>query len=182
MGYGISNPLTYCDIEQIDADLVKQFKLKERWPVDMHFSSFISLHSQSEEEALDWFFSIIEKYAASSMPTDKSDIPFSEPLICLMTDIRKRPNMYFGNSTPSHIFTYLLGASWAEKDNNQEPIITNSLINFQSWVEKRYPYSKNCPWHKTYETSNPNVDNYPVEVFFNDFDLFLNGHSPDKDV
>ena len=95
--------------------------------------------------------------------------------------IRKRPGMYFGNdAAASHIWSLISGCRWAEINETGEPGKACAFqIQFQSWVEERFPFSKGIPWYRTFYFVSVSSSDWSLKTFFDHFDLFQAGERPD---
>jgi hypothetical protein len=95
--------------------------------------------------------------------------------------IRKRPRLYFWNdASASHIWSLISGRHWAAIDATGEPGKACAFrIQFQSWVEERFPFSKGIPWHRTFYILSVESSECSLRTFFDHFDLFQAGERPD---
>ena len=95
--------------------------------------------------------------------------------------IRNRAGMYFGNDVAaSHIWSMISGCRWAEIDETGEPGKACAFqIQFQSWVEERFPFSRGIPWHRTFYFVLVSSSGWSLKTFFNHLDLFQAGERPD---
>jgi hypothetical protein len=147
------------------------------------YASFCVLLTDTEEDALKLFFEFrklaskdiaeLEPATTISQETRLSIVEFLK-----MDAIRKRPAMYFSND-------YWLPQMWAmcngyvvaEQDIGKESSDARTLLAFERWIWERYPFAEGKNWGKLFQFLAMGVLLGSLELFYDEFELFLDGGS-----
>lgn len=149
------------------------------------FARFCSLLTQSEENALKLFFEFrkLSKKDLASLkepPQDPSEMTMSLLEFLKLDVVRTRPVMYFGSDEcVTRLWAMTKGYTDAEDDIG----ISNSadaqaLKAFDEWISERFPFAQGANWGKLFHFLALCRNSKGYELFFDNFDLFLEGGSP----
>ena len=172
--------------EELDNDaftdaVKKDYGVQGAWPLNVATTGFL-VAAEGTEGALSKYLAYRERLA---IPTDEQPLSHTGndlfEILSSKDAIRKRPGMYFGNdAAASHIWSLISGCRWAEIDETGEPGKACAFqIQFQSWVEERFPFSKGIPWHRTFYFVSVSSSDWSLKTFFDHFDLFQAGERSD---
>lgn len=91
----------------------------------------------------------------------------------LIRDIQKRPAMYLGQPSISHLYTFLAGYFFArrhlgEAETDQE----KHFSNFQTWIQQKFRITSSQSWGKIILFFSQD-ENQALEYFFELFGEYL---------
>jgi hypothetical protein len=113
-------------------------------------------------------------------PTPMPAAPTTErepTLFGLLSLVRDRPGMWFGNARVDNAWALVSGYLTAERDHGIASDASVTMSGFQDWVDARYPFGCGLPWLRTFRLLiGPTSE---VERFHEHLDLFLKGTRPD---
>jgi hypothetical protein len=90
----------------------------------------------------------------------------------LIRNIRKRPAMYLGQPSISHLRTFLAGYFFARHQLGQpETEQEKHFSNFQTWVQQRFKVTTNQSWDKIILFFSQD-EQKALELFFELFDEY----------
>lgn len=185
MGYGYLLQTEYFDERYFAAMVQEDYHLTDQLPSNCCPSGFLkAMHG--EEKALYLYldyqrrlaFPLEEKAPADNVVTFEWN-PFDA--MKPGEGMRKRPGMYFGNEfSAAHLWSFLSGNRWRELDTGKThgPVGT-FMREFQQWFEARHPFGKDIPWHRTMLFLVMECPQQSWDEFFECYDLFSEGKSPD---
>ena len=169
------------DNDAFTAAVKEDYGVQGSWPFNVVTTGFL-VAAEGKKGALPKYLEYRERLAK---PTDEQrESRAAHDLLEILSSkdsIRKRPGMYLGNdAAASHMWSLISGCRWAEIYETGEPGKACAFqIQFQSWVEERFPFSRGIPWCRTFYFVSLSCSDRSLKTFFDHFDLFRSGERPD---
>lgn len=183
IGYGFQATLACEDMDEMafHQAVKEDYAIQGDLPMNVATRGFLEA-AEGAERGLSKYLAYRERLAkplSQNIPS-KTESNLLEVLASHHT-IRKRPAMFFGNDAScAHIWSLISGCRWAEMDSQSGPGMAGAFeIQFQQWVEARFPFSKGIPWHRTFYFVCLGSSERSLKAFFDFFDLFQAGAQPD---